>query len=181
MVLKGILLALASQLGDAAPAATKSAIPNGSGELHITEPRNAAAGFAITSWMTHVDTVKQHCARLPEPAAERSRTALAGWLERNGAYADAAFTYMSRTAGMLAAQHGDAAGQKFLDDRKEEAASATRQAQAVYFPEAVVTERGCLRLAAALASGLLDFEGQAEFFPLLQELKAEADAAPATR
>lgn len=66
MAFVGIVLAAAIQAASAPePAAAETG-------LNITEPRNAATGFAIVNWMTNVDAIGTHCSKLPGEAAERS-------------------------------------------------------------------------------------------------------------
>lgn len=166
MSLIEIVLAAAMQ---ASPLAT----PPAATDVQITEPRNAAAGFAVVMWMSHVDTIGSHCSKLPGKTAATSADALAAWQQRNSPYVNAALKYMARIEDMLGATHGEAARQQFRDDRKREFVSATHQAQSVWFPDAMVTDAGCLKLAAALDSGELDLRRQAEFFPILQQLKSE--------
>src|SRR3546814_9666037 len=38
--------------------------------LEITEARNAAAGFAVTNWMTVIDSLGKHCSELDEEAGK---------------------------------------------------------------------------------------------------------------
>ena len=58
-----LLLTVAAGLlfAQVATASEPSNAPN------ITEPRNAAAGFAITLWMVNVDALGDHCSKLASP------------------------------------------------------------------------------------------------------------------
>jgi len=42
--------------------------------VEITEARNAAAGFAITNWMTIVDSLGTHCSELDTEAGKNPWT-----------------------------------------------------------------------------------------------------------
>ena len=180
MVSKGIALLLAAQLANMSPAFAQDATQGRAARPLITEPRNAASGFAVVGWMTYVDTASQLCANASATAAQRSRDALAQWQAHNMAYVEAAFAYMAQVERWLAIEHGEAARRQFREDRKREFTSAVRSAQTTWFPDAVPTEEGCIRFSESLASGSLGFDRHAEFFPILKELKAEAGSTTPT-
>lgn len=62
--------------------------------VDISEPRNAAAGFAVTTALFQMDTLGRHCADLEGMTAARAQVALGKWQQRNGALVDAAMTYV---------------------------------------------------------------------------------------
>ena len=141
---------------------------------HITEPRNAATGFAITLWMTQVDALGQHCARLGEPARLEFAPVLEAWQHRNAPYVNAALEYLADIEDYISATRGEAARKEFRAARSAEFAGATRESEAVWFPDGRIDEESCRRLANQMASGSLDLDRNAEFFPILQGLSAEA-------
>lgn len=142
---------------------------------HITEPRNAATGFAITLWMAQVDALGQHCAKLDEPSEHEFAPVLEAWQHRNARYVNAALEYMLDIEDYIFATRGEAAQKEFRVARAAEFAAATRKSEAVWFPDGRVDEASCRLLASQVASGSLDLDRHTEFFPILQGLSAEAD------
>lgn len=142
---------------------------------HMSEQRSAAAGFAITLWMTHVDALGDHCATLGSNADGDFMQVLKAWQGRNVPYVNAALDYMADIEDYISAVQGEAARASFRADRKAEFVASTRKSEAVWFPERKVDEASCRRLASFVANGSLDVDQNAEFFPILQTLRAEAD------
>jgi hypothetical protein len=143
--------------------------------MHIAEPRNAAAGFAVTTWMVQVDSLGTHCAKLEGQTGKDALHALTSWQERNMPYVDASLAYIARIGEFLLASHGEGAKKQFLDDRGDEFATAGRKAQVELLPEGRATERDCLKLTTHTTRGELDLDMHAEFFPILQAIKADMD------
>lgn len=141
----------------------------------ITEPRNAATGFAITLWMTHIDALGDHCARLGSPSDGEFMQVLSAWQRRNTPYVNAALEYMADIEDFISSTRGEPARRDFRAARKAEFVDSTRKSEAVWFPDGHIDEASCRHLAAFVASGSLDVDQNAEFFPILQQLKAEAD------
>lgn len=164
-VVIGMLVATGSNLAAAAPVSG----PN------ITEPRNAATGFAITSWMIAVDALGNHCSKLGSPSDVQFADALKAWQGRNAPYVNAALEYMADIEDFVQAKQGEAARAGFRDNRNAEFAASTRKAEAVWFPDHSVDEASCRRMANRYADGSLDLDRSSEFFPILQTLKAEAE------
>lgn len=141
----------------------------------ITEPRNAAAGFAITSWMIYVDSLGTLCAKLDGPTGEDALHALSSWKKRDAPYVDASLTYIAQIEEQLLASQGEDARKQFRDQRKAEFANAAREAQVEWFPEGKATEHDCKNLATHAAQGDVDLDKHAEFFSTLQAIKADMD------
>ncbi len=78
----------------------------GAGELVVTEPRNAAVGFAIVSWMFNADALRTLCARVPGTVPTESLESLKAWQRRNGAYVDASLSYMVAVEDLIQAKDG---------------------------------------------------------------------------
>ena len=144
--------------------------PNGA---ETTEPRNAAAGFAVTSWMTVVDALGTHCSKLQGEAGKQSMDALLWWQRRNMLYVDAAFNYIADIEDHILAQQGESARQQFRSDRKAEFSGSARQAQAAWFPDGAIDGNSCLRFATHVANGSLDLERHKEFYPILRKVSAD--------
>jgi hypothetical protein len=142
---------------------------------YITEARNAAAGFAVTSWMVQVDSLGTHCAKLEGQPGKDALHALASWQARNMPYVDAALTYIVRIEELLRTSQGEAARKKFRDDRAGEFVTSTRRAQVEWLPEGKATERDCLGLAMHAARGDLDLDKHAEHFAILRTIKVDMD------
>lgn len=143
--------------------------------LDVTEPRNAAAGFAITSYMTYADALGTHCSKLEGEAGPKSVAALSSWRQRNLPYLDAALSYVVTIEDRVLAQQGEEARRRFREERKAEFLKATHKTEAVWFPDRLIDDTSCLKLASHVDDGSLDFAKHEEFFPSLQELKAEID------
>ncbi len=142
---------------------------------NITEPRNAATGFAITLWMTQVDALRDRCAKLGSPSDGEFRQALTDWQRRNAPYVNAALEYMAATEDFISAAQGETARKEFRAARAAEFAAATRKSEAVWFPDGRIDEASCRQMANFVANGSLDVNQNAEFFPILQTMKAETD------
>ena len=141
----------------------------------ITEQRNAATGFAITMWMTQIDALGDHCAKLGGPPDNEFMHVLKGWQDRNAPYVNAALEYMADVEDFISAKQGDAARKAFRAARKAEFVASTRKTEAVWFSDGLVNEASCRYMAAFVANGSLDLDQNTEFFPILQTLKAESD------
>lgn len=142
---------------------------------HITEPRNAATGFAVVLWMTQIDALGDHCAQLGSPSDGEFMQILKAWQGRNMPYVNAALEYMADIEDFISATQGETARQEFHAARKAEFVASTRKSEAVWFPDGQIDEASCRHMAAFVANGSLDLDQHAEFFPILQELKAESD------
>src|SRR3546814_19588733 len=92
----------------------------------ITEERNAAAGFAVTNWMTVIDSLGTHCSELDDEAGKRSMDALLSWQAANMPYVDAAMRYMIAIEDLILARHGEHARLQFRNDRKAERSEERR-------------------------------------------------------
>lgn len=143
--------------------------------LGQTAQRSAAAGFAITLWMLHVDALYSHCAKLGSRSDAQFLDAFHGWQDRNMPYVKAAIEYMSDIEDLVLATHGEAARRKFRADRVADSVASAHKAEATWFPDGRVGEASCARMAALTANGALDVDKSVEFFPTLVALKAEAE------
>src|SRR3546814_6698649 len=140
--------------------------------LEITEARNAAAGFAVTNWMTVIDSLGTHCSELDDEAGKRSMDALLSWQAANMPYVDAAMRYMIAIEDLILARHGENARLQFRNDRKAEFLQAAHSAEEAWFPDRAVDPDSCLRLSAHVADGALDLDRHAEFYPTLRAIMA---------
>lgn len=164
-LLGGLLLATVAQSAVAAP----------SGPPQITEARNAAVGFAMTAWWANTHAIDDRCAALTGEAGRQSSSAMAAWRLKNQRYVDAAFAYLATIEAMLEVSQGQAARKAFRRDRQADFARAASSTESVWFPEEKVDPSSCLNLAGHLADGSLDFDQNAEFFPLLVQIKADME------
>jgi len=164
-----LLLTVAAGLlfAQVATASEPSNAPN------ITEPRNAAAGFAITLWMVNVDALGDHCSKLASPMSGQFLGALKAWQERNAPYVNAALEYMADIEDYIKATQGEAVRKQFRADRKAEFVASAQKAELVWFPDRKLNEVSCLRMARHAEDGSMDLDQNAEFFPILQAMKAE--------
>lgn len=160
-----ILLATGSGVAASAPANAPK----------ITEQRNAAVGFAITLWMFNVDALGNHCSKLGSPSDGQFLDAFKAWQDRNAPYVNTALEYMVDMEDFIAAEQGEEARRKFHADRKAEFVASTHKTELVWFPDGMIDEASCMRVANHMADGSMDLDRNAEFFPILQALKAEAD------
>ena len=159
-------------------ATTDAAMAHSPPRLQITEQRDAAVGFAVTLWMTHVDALGKHCSALGGKSDSQFLDALTSWQKRNAPYLNAALEYMADIEDTIRASQGEAARQTFRDERKAEFVESTRKTEAVWFPDGKVDEPSCQHLATFVADGSLDLDKNRDFFPTLQEIKStmpEAD------
>lgn len=143
--------------------------------VKITEPRNAATGFAITLWMASVDALGTHCSTLEKESGKPFSNALESWKSRNAKYVDAALKYMVEREDDIAANQGEKTRQKFHDDRRAEFITATHAVEAVWFPDGKIDGASCRAVASHAADGSMDLHRNAEFFPVLQEIRADRD------
>lgn len=141
----------------------------------ITEQRNAAVGFAITLWMFNVDALGNHCSKLGSPSDGQFLDASKAWQDRNATYVNAALEYMMDMEDFIATQQGEEARRKFHAESKAEFVASTHKIELVWFPGGRINEATCMRVANHMADGSMDLDRNAEFFPILQALKAESD------
>jgi hypothetical protein len=137
----------------------------------ITEVRNAAAGFAVTSAL-HVGAVAMLCQELPEPTRGRAAAALDSWGERNVAYVQAANAWTDHVVASVGAQRGPeaaAALRKTIEDEQ------TRQAIGMLrdvFPHGRPDAAACDRWSGIFVSEDFDLQKHEEFAVPLRELRA---------
>lgn len=141
----------------------------------ITEQRNAAVGFAITLWMVNVDALGNRCSKLGSPSDGQFLDAFKAWQDRNVPYVNAALEYIVDMEDFIAAQQGEAVRRKFHAERKAEFIESTHKIERVWFPNGIIDEASCMRAANHMADGSMDLDRNAEFLPVLQALKVEAD------
>jgi hypothetical protein len=152
-------------------AASHPATAGPSSPIQVTEQRNAAVGFAITSWMTNVDVLEKHCSALGSKSDGQFVKTLDGWEKRNNPYVNAAMEYMADIEDGIRSGKGEASRQDFRNARKAEFVNSTHKAEAVWFPDGKVDEQSCQHMASFIANGSLDLDKHKEFFPVLQDLK----------
>ena len=144
--------------------------------VHVTEPRNAAAGFAIVLWMANVDALEVHCSKLNDESGQQSMSAIGLWKKRNATYENAVLEYMVRIEEWISSKHGEQARQDFRNERKTEFVKSARDTEAVWFPDGKIDERSCLRLASYVANGSLDIDQAKEFLPTILEITADMES-----
>lgn len=142
---------------------------------NITEQRNATTGFAITLWPANVDALGDDCSRLGSSSDGQILSALKTWQDRNATYVNAALEYMMDIEDFISAEQGEEAQRNFHAERKAEFVASTRKIEAVWFPGGKIDEASCMHMANRTADGSMDLDRNAEFFPILQMLKAEVD------
>ena len=140
-----------------------------------TEARNAAAGFAITTSLTVMESLGRQCGTYEGDAGTQARTALQGWQQRNNRYLEPALQRVLMLTDAVTATAGEADGRAFAETRKAEFTGAARKALLEMFPDGGVTKATCGRIVAATEEGLYDYRQHAEFFPTLQAM-AQASA-----
>lgn len=135
-----------------------------------TEARNAAAGFAITTSLTVLESLGRQCGTYEGEAGAQARAALQGWQQRNNRYLEPALQRVLLLTDAVTAKAGEAEGKAFADARKAEFTGAATTALRGMFPEGEITTAACARIAAATESGAYDYRQHAEFFPTLQAM-----------
>ena len=96
--------------------------------LEVTEPRNAAVGFALTTSLG-VERMARACSAVPD-VAPRFEAASQAWLARNKPYADAAHGWLEHVKGLIAADQGAGVAEASRDRRPPRAdCSPSRRAQ----------------------------------------------------
>ena len=140
-----------------------------------TEARNAAAGFAITTSLTLLESLGRQCGTYEGKAGSQARAALQGWQQRNNRYLEPSLQRVLMLTDAVTAAAGEAEGQTFAAARKAEFTGAATTALRALFPEGEVTTAACTRIATATQSGEYDYQRHAEFFPTLQAM-AQAGA-----
>lgn len=154
-----LIATLAAVPADAVPATSPK----------ISDARNAAAGFAISSSL-HVVELTKLCEAQPEPTHTQAVVAREDWAERNLATVTAAHRYTQHVVATARAQSGDAAAEalqrRIAADLTAQAASSLR----VVFPDGRANAQECARWAGVLVAGDFDLRNHAEFAPVLDEL-----------
>ena len=136
-----------------------------------TEARNAAAGFAITTSLTLLESLGRQCGTYEGEAGTQARAALQGWQQRNNRYLEPSMQRVLMLTDAVTAAAGEAEGKAFADARKAEFTGAARNALLGMFPDGEVTEAACARIVAATEDGAYDYRQHAEFFPTLKAIE----------
>ncbi len=119
MYTRWIATALAISLAGAAAAAEAPA---------DTEARNAAAGFAITTSLTLLESLGKQCGTYEGEAGSQARAALQGWQQRNRRYLEPSLQRVLKLTDAVTATAGEAEGKAFADARKAEFTGAATTA-----------------------------------------------------
>ena len=77
--------------------------------LPITEPRNAAVGYALTQ-AQFVNTMLGTCARLDEATSSRAKLIWSNWQDRNWPYVEAARGWLQYSQAVVSSRQGQEAG-----------------------------------------------------------------------
>ena len=136
-----------------------------------TEARNAAAGFAITTSLTMIESLGRQCGTYEGEAGTQARAALQGWQQRNHRYLEPSLQRVLMLTDAVTAAAGEVEGKAFADARKAEFTGAARKALLEMFPDGGVTKAACTRIVAATGEGAYDYRRHAEFFPTLQAME----------
>jgi hypothetical protein len=152
-------------------AATNPALASPPSPIQVSEQLNAAVGFAITSWMTHVDVLEKHCSASGSESDDPFLEALDGWEKRNNLSVNVALEDVADIEDRIRSSEGEASRQNFRNARKAEFVNSTHKAEAVWFPDGKVDEQSCKHMASFVANGSLDLDQHKEFFPVLQDLE----------
>ena len=77
--------------------------------LPITEPRNAAVGYALTQ-AQFVNTLLGTCARVDESTSTRAKLTWSNWQDRNWPHVEAARGWLQYVRAMVSSRQGQEAG-----------------------------------------------------------------------
>lgn len=163
------------RLGLATALMTFTAASPATGAPADTEARNAAAGFAITTSLTVLESLGRQCGTYEGEPGSQARAALQGWQQRNNRYLEPALQRVLMLTDAVTAAAGEAEGKAFADARKAEFTGAARKALLEMFPDGGVTKSTCARIVAATEEGLYDYRQHAEFFPTLQAMQQSGE------
>lgn len=139
--------------------------------LPVTEPRNAAVGFALTQAAFTANMIAA-CNQLPEKGIQDPNTVFAGWRQRNGPYVEAAQGWILYVTGLIRGSKGPEAAQTFQQKTLNEfTTSAKTTANSMFLkgdPKPVV----CDKWMRFLSDPRIDLVASAEFGGDLRDIFA---------
>lgn len=155
--------------------AAQAALPQ---PLEITEPRNAAVGYALTQ-ASFVDRALAACAGVPG-LAEASRSVRVRWEARNRPYVEAAGGWLLYGASMMRVEAGDAAARGFVDDTRALFDREAAAALDTVLPQGAPADSRCSALLRRFDDGSQDIARESEFRRDLEDIRAFHEAVAAS-
>lgn len=147
--------------------------------LEVTEPRNAAVGFALTTSLG-VERMARACSAVPD-VAPRFEAASQAWLARNKPYADAAHGWLEHVKGLIAADQGAGVAEAFIANTHGVLSDEASMLAAQALPGSPPSGADCLRWADILDGRRFDMERSEAFSADLRDVRAFIESTGALR
>ena len=160
------LVLMAAALAPSTLLAKAEALPD---PLPITEPRNAAAGYAITRDIS-MYVLQQRCAALGGELEGRFARAYGDWQRANRPAVDAAYFWTQFVGTMLSSEAGEDAGRRFVADTSRALETQGRQTVDILFDGHDVDVANCEKLLPLYEHPEFAADAHPEFKPLLAEM-----------
>lgn len=140
----------------------------------VTEQRNAAVGFALTSSKA-TERMLKSCAVVPE-ATEHFTKVQREWALRNQPYVHAASGWMSYVKSLVAKEKSPEVAEAFITNTYGVFSDQASMMAAESLPGSPPTAASCNKWAGALDSKKFDLDQNAEFAQDLREIRALIEA-----
>lgn len=139
--------------------------------LAVTEPRNAAVGFALTQ-AQFVNTLLGTCARLDEGMSESSKLTWSNWQARNWSHVEAARGWLQYVRALISSKNGQEAGASFQSKTIAEIGANARTTLLDIFPGGEPQAAACNQWLGLLSDPRIDLRASKEFGRDLDDILA---------
>jgi hypothetical protein len=139
--------------------------------LAVTEPRNAAVGFALTQTAFTVNMVGA-CKQMPEKTSQDPDAVLVAWRQRNGSIVDASQGWILYVRSLIVAQQGQEAGEAFTSKTLAEFATNGASTANSMFSKGDTKSVVCEKWLRFLSDPRIDLSASAEFGRDLNDILA---------
>lgn len=164
-----------------AAAAVAQTPPESFVPLPITEPRNAAVGYALTH-AQFVNSLLGTCARLDESTSTRAKLTWASWQSRNWPHVEAARGWLQYVRAIASSQQGQEAGAAIQSKVLSEMSTNARLALLDVLPGGEPQVAACDKWLQLVSDPRIDLRASKEFGHDLEHIlafhRAVLDRAP---
>ncbi len=140
-----------------------------SSPFSITEARNEAVGFALTTGLVAINATK-NCVTLNDASLQNPDQVAAGWRQRNGRYIDASLGYLHYGSALIASKRGKEAGQAFFQSAQLEAQKNAAATLRDLFSSQPPNREKCEKLLGLITAGEMDLKAKPAYMTTLDEI-----------
>ncbi len=139
--------------------------------LPITEPRNAAVGYALTQ-AQFVNTLLATCARLDESSSNRAKLTWSNWQDRNWPHVEAARGWLQYVRAVVSSRQGQEAGASWQSKIISEVGANARSTLLDVLPNGEPQAAACDKWQQLVSEPRIDLRASKEFGPDLDDILA---------